>query len=214
MLNRALRGLALLLCFALGPEYRRRSLDGGVPLDLGRDDGGIMAASRCWRREKGGWHYSIGHCEDMTDRTTIDGVWVTAFEERSFFPGLRERPDPRDPRRYAVEIELDEEAVFSGVAGRERSPHGEAVYIRFAGRRTRDPVAVDCYGAPYFVFVVDRLIEARYLGPVEPLPPGWWEQLARSPPDATVRRIHGGRWGALEAEAIERCRARADRLDD
>jgi hypothetical protein len=145
------------------------------------------------------------HCEEMTDSTTVEGVWVTAFEEMSFFPGLRQRPDPRDPRRFTIEIEVDEGAVFGGVVPRRPSPHGEAIYLRFAGRRTREPISVDCYGGASFVFVVDRLIEARYLGEMEPLPAGHWEDFVRSHPEATVRRIHGGHWGELEAEAAERC---------
>lgn len=212
------RGLALLLCLGPGYEDPERPLDGGRPLRFGRWAGPDTShgPEPCWRREKGGWHHSAGHCAPTTAPAIMAGVWVTAFEETSFLPGEKARPDPRDPRRFTTEIELDEGAVMRSIGGWPDGPGGQAVYLRFAGRRIRDPVAVDCNGTPHFIYVVDRMIEARYLGPMDPIPPGWWEQLARNVEPARVKRLHEGRWGELEADAARRCRAGppADRLED
>jgi hypothetical protein len=215
----AMLGLALILAGGCEARDEDRSLDGGAPLRDAYDAeaAGSMASQPCWRRERGRWHHSVGHCETMAPRATIEGLWVTAFEENSFFPGETHLPDPRDPRRYSSEIELDDDAVFRAIGRKPGDPSGEAVYLRFSGRRTRDPLMVDCYGGAYFVYVVDRLIEARYVGAMRPFPPGYWQWLARNQPPASVKRVHQGRWGKLEAEAVERCSGRrpsADRLED
>jgi hypothetical protein len=198
--------LTLLVGLAAGCEDRTRPLDGGMPIVFKGSEEAVKE-DPCWRREKGGWHLSMGHCEPTTSTATFEGVWVTAFEESSFFPGRKEKPDPRDPARFTIDIELDDEAVLRRAGARPGSAGwGEAVFLRFSGRRTRDPLSVDCYGSPYFVFIVDRLIEARHLGAMDPLPPRWFEEMARNRPEPTVRQVHGGRWGELEAQAVEHCR--------
>jgi hypothetical protein len=78
----------------------------------------------------------------------------------------------------------------------------------------REPYFVNCDGTPDFVWVVERLKTARYLGPgkrsdVNVL-------LARP---VTVAVRHGGRWGKEEVEAVERCNGRgrgpgADRIEE
>jgi hypothetical protein len=198
-------GLALLLCFGSSCGDRSAPLDGGTPLRFDESSEGenLVARDSCWRRERGGWHHSVGHCEPMTAPATAEGVWINAFEEMSFIRGARERPDPRDPRRYASEIELDSDALYRGLGREPDSRNGEAVYLRFTGRRTREPYFVDCRGTPSFVYVVERVIEARFLGAMAPLPKTWWRELADRP--ASVKRVHEGRWGELEAEAVERC---------
>ncbi|MEO7177514.1 MAG: hypothetical protein ABIW83_01590 [Allosphingosinicella sp.] len=203
-------GLGLLLGLAQGCDDPNRPLDGGRPLKSHRSalDDKMNAKDPCWRLEKGRWHHSFGHCHPMTEKATIEGVWVTAFEEISFFPGAKQKPDPLDPRRYSTEIELDDKAVFRAMGRESEGPEAEAVYLRFTGRRTRDPLGVDCYGTPSFDFVVDHLIEAKYLGRLKPVPISHWQDLARNRPLATVRRVHEGRWGEIEEEAVKRCRPR------
>ncbi|MDB5705767.1 MAG: hypothetical protein JWN66_2883 [Sphingomonas bacterium] len=82
------------------------------------------------------------------------------------------------------------------------NPNGNAYLLSFIGRRTRDPYNVDCQGDPYFELVLDRLVSARYLGPM-----GIWhrEALEAQRRVVTVARRHGGRWGELEEQAIELC---------
>lgn len=180
-------------------------LDGGVPLDFDRPGMQTsVSADPCWRQEKGGWHYSVGHCEEMQPPERTTGVFVTAFEERSFFPGERAIPDANDLRRFTYEIELDERRV-ERLAGREPAdPDGEAYLLTFIGRRTQDPWHVDCHGNAYFSYVVDRLISARYLGPMGEYRMPTREEILSQP--VIVERRHGGRWGEEEAKAIEFCR--------
>jgi hypothetical protein len=147
----------------------------------------------------------------MLPAREMEGVWVTAFEESSFVSGATAIPDPDDPIRFADDIELDGERIARRIGIEPWSRHGEAVLLRFVGRRTRDPYLVDCEGVPYRTFVVDRLIEARRLGPMDPLEWPSPEAIRRRPVTVAVR--HGGRWGELEAEAVERCKGRGRTSD-
>jgi hypothetical protein len=200
--RRALLGLALLLA-GCGGE-RSKPEDGGLPLFFGRDDERVMAGDPCWRRERGGWHLSLGHCRGMLPAKPMTGVWVSGFEMSHFMPAARGIPDPNDPRLYSNLLEVDP-ILVDRLLGRElKGPASHAVALSFIGRRTKDPVAVDCDGTAYHHFVVDRLLEGRYLGlepsPDPPPPP----EVVRSRP-SRVRKIHDGAWGALEEEAVERC---------
>jgi hypothetical protein len=138
----------------------------------------------------------------MTSPRRITGVWITAFEETSFLAGESRSPDPNDIRRYEDSIELDPAKAIR-MAGRPPSDaNGESYLLNFVGRRTRDPVHVDCLGIASFGFVVDRLLSAKYLGPMSPLD---LEALKTQPHPATVAHRHGGVWGRLEAAAVKSC---------
>jgi hypothetical protein len=137
---------------------------------------------------------------------TIRGVWVHAFEESSFFPDRTTAPDPHHPLRFVQWIALDP-VVARKLAQAPAYKHvGKEVVVRleFTGRRTRDPVFVDCQGRASFGFVVDQLKKAEYLG----LMGRFDEAKALSNRPVTVAITHKGSWGELEAEAVERCRKR------
>jgi hypothetical protein len=185
-------------------------LDGGYPLDLHDRGGAGLKPDPCLRREKTGWHYSVGHCLAMAPMERMSGVWVTAFEESGFIPGATTIPDPNDPRRFAQELELDDRKIVkltgpTPMGG--HSYHGEAYLVTFVGRRTSDPYGVGCDGIPQFSVVVDRLMSARHLGP---LGPGFSIEALQSRP-VTVTRRHEGKWGELEQEAMEKCAKRKAR---
>jgi hypothetical protein len=196
---------ALLLAACGGPDTE--PLDGGRQLSFGRSAADTdMSKDPCWRREKGGWHGSVAHCRAMTPPEKMTGVWVTGFEESSFLPGYTNIPDADDPLRFTYAIELDERQVRAMGGRAPGNPNGNAYLLSFIGRRTRDPYNVDCQGDPYFELVLDRLVSARYLGPM-----GIWhrEALEAQRRVVTVARRHGGRWGELEDQAIELCYRRA-----
>ncbi len=202
--------LAILLSACGEKSDEERPLDGGRPLHdrvdaRSRKD---LADQPCWRAERGRWHYSVGHCEAMVPAREMEGVWVTAFEESSFFPGVAGIPDANDPARFSREIELDDREV-ARLSGRAPSdPRGEAYRLTFEGRRTRD-IRFDCFGLPSYAVVVDRLKSARYLGPIGPLDSSGLP--ARL--EAESERLRG-RFGKAQAEAVERCRRdRADRIE-
>jgi hypothetical protein len=209
----ALRGSMLLAVLMLAGCDRPgdEPLDGGRPLgepvaSLSLDG---IANRACFRAERGRWHYSAGHCEAMLPAARIEGVWVTAFEESSFFEGRRTVPDAADPQRYLHEIEMDEReaARLSGHAPSD--PDGEAYLLTFEGRRTREPW-FDCNGVPSFTFVVDRLAGARHLGPMGPT-----DRKAVPARYAAYAKQVSGRLGKPQAEAIERCGAgRSDRAGE
>jgi hypothetical protein len=58
--------LTLLVTASAGANPR--PVDGGIPLSFERSpqDEEIFARDSCWHRERGGWHYSIGHCRTMS----------------------------------------------------------------------------------------------------------------------------------------------------
>ena len=203
--------LALPLAACGEPGDDDRPLDGGRPLGapVGSESLKDVANRDCFRAERGRWHHSVGHCEAMLPAREMEGVWVTAFEELSFFPGAAAIPDANDPARFDREIELDDREVVR-LSGRAPShPNGEAYLLTFTGRRTRDP-RFDCHGVPSFTFVADRLTGARYLGPMGPF--DRTGMLARH--EAYAERLRG-RLGKAQAEAVERCRgAAADRIEE
>lgn len=205
---RSMRGcrgfVAVLALLAAGCGDDKAPVDGGNPLRFNPDSAelALMKRDPCWRRERSGWHWSIGHCRPMTAPQRIRGVWITAFEELSFLKGETRVPDPNDPRRYVDMIEFDRASAIH-MAGRQPSnPNGEAYLLTFIGRRTRDPVGVDCLGDATFGYVVDRLLSVRYLGPVRPFDINAMKARARQ---QTVTHRHGGVWGQLEERAIKDC---------
>jgi hypothetical protein len=198
--------LALAGCEGAGEERRAarlQPLDGGYPLQASRgaEADRAMAEDPCRRRERGGWHSSIGHCEEMLPVQPIAGVLVVGFEEASFFPGAATIPDPDDPRRYRFSLEADFEQVRR-LAGARDLPSYQAYRIGFVGRRTRYPVVIDCEGGRSYVFVANRVDEARYLGEM-PAPD---LDLPRPPPDTPFARSgEGGRMQQLEDQALANC---------
>lgn len=178
-------------------------VDGGSPLHF------VPAAEDSWyegdpctRRERGGWHHSTVHCHRMTPAKLMSGVWVTAFEEATFIPDERTVPAPDDPRRFGDEIELDSETALQLAGNPRGSGHADAFLLTFVGRRTFDPW-FDCYGMPHFLYVVEQLHTARYVGPVKAMRPRWWESWQPPP----LRR-YAGRWGKMQAESMAECRNR------
>jgi hypothetical protein len=180
-------------------------------MDLAANDE-IAANDPCSRREKGGWHQSVGHCAEMTPAQEITGVWVTAFEESSFFPGASARPESNDELRYLLELELDLRDIRR-LTGRTPDPAvPEAYLLTFVGRRTRDPGHVDCYGGASFSFVVDRMLSARFLGYVSNPDRERMKALYETR-EPTVSVRHAGRWGELERRAVAECRPRNGRRE-
>lgn len=198
---RSLLALALLTS-ACGDSSE--PLDGGYPLRFDKDPKAVelLRDDPCWRQEKGGWHLGIGHCKAMTSAEPMSGVLVLAYEESSFFPGDTGIPDSRDLRRFITDTEADFESVYRKSDVMPSSPGGDAYLLSFIGRRTRDPNVVDCQGRPWHTFVVDRLLSARYLGPMAPLPVG---ELSGESRPVTVAVRHGGAWGEEEKKAIKNC---------
>lgn len=201
--------LALAACGERGDDDR--PLDGGYPLREPAASSSLkdVANRDCFRVERGRWHYSVGHCEAMLPPQEMAGIWVTAFEETSYFPGAAAIPDANDPARFTRQIELDERKVVRLSGHAPSNSNGEAYLLTFTGRRTRVPW-FDCHGVPAFTFVIDRLTGARYLGSM-----GRVEHeglLARY--EAYAQRLRG-RWGRAQAEAVERCKGdSADALED
>jgi hypothetical protein len=214
MIGRASFCLSALALLGAGCERDDRPLDGGQPLEFEEmpGDAKIFAEQYCARREKGGWHRSVGHCEPMLSAQEMQGVVVTAFEELSYFPGRTTIPHPDDPSRYTQEIEFDTRRLEPFAAELPQGGFGDVYLLRFVGRRMRYPYLVDCQGTPHFVTVVDRLISIRPLGTMGAARPIDEEEERARP--VTVRRRHAGRWGELEAEAVERCSGRGPGMDE
>ncbi|HET9640615.1 MAG TPA: hypothetical protein VFP12_15555 [Allosphingosinicella sp.] len=200
-MGRSILALALGL-LAAASDRRTEPLDGGYSLDFTTDPDSLSywRQDECARRERGGWHRSTGHCEPMLPAREMKGVFITAFEERSFFEGDESLPDGNDPRRFGNEIELSPEE-FARVAESPPPGLGSAAYLlTFVGRRMREPYFVNCDGTPDFVWVVERLRTARYLGPGKR-----FDVKAMLARPVTVAVRHKGRWGKEEAEAVLRC---------
>jgi hypothetical protein len=161
--------LLLAACGAVGEAQqtaRDQPLDGGYPLKRARgaEADKVRADDPCWRKEKGGWHLSTGHCSEMLAARAMTGVFVTGFEEESFFPDATAIPGPNDNRRYRLQLELDQ-ARLTALAGRTlNGPPYKAYRLKFTGRRTRYPVFILCNGDRGYVFIADRTDEAEYLG--------------------------------------------------
>ncbi|MEA3016990.1 MAG: hypothetical protein QOI38_1712 [Sphingomonadales bacterium] len=193
-------------CDRLPPD---EPLDGGfrLHLDTKAEESGILLADRCWRRERGGWHYSIGHCAEMLPPRRMTGIWVTGFEESSFFPGDAAVPNPDDGRRFRLTLEVEEDRVLALAGPGAPSWGARAFALGFVGRRTRYPVGIDCYGGRYYGFVADRLDSARYLGEMGfPQPP---PSRAELPPYRGFRPSgEGGVVGRMEQEALRGCMQR------
>ncbi|HEX6742421.1 MAG TPA: hypothetical protein VF079_11580 [Sphingomicrobium sp.] len=137
----------------------------------------------------------------MTYPAVISGVWVTGFEESSFFPDEEAIPDRNDPRRYRVELIV---GSHRAMALRRGAPErGYAAFrLTFLGRRTRYPFAIDCEGGRNYYFIPDWILRARYLGPMpDPdLPvrqPGPYRPFKRSG--------DGGKIRELEDRALANC---------
>ena len=201
--------LLVAACGKAGPD------DGGRPLETGTISEPLeqaIAHDPCFRMEHGHWHQSVGHCRPMMPAERLRGVWLTGFELSEFVPNAARFAEAAAREGGAHEIEIDEEQV-QRVAGVKHAGPGAGGYeIAFIGRRTRDPVDVDCQGRARFTIVVDRLLTARDAGTEPPPMRGithaeMEDQLARLKAlPTTVAVRHGGEWGKREAGAVERCR--------
>ena len=187
-----------------------QSLDGGYALSRshGAEDDKDMADDPCWRRENGGWHLSMGHCEEMLPPTTVSGVWITGFEESSFFPGATILPNRNDERRYRINLEVNEERIARLVHRKLDGPDYHGIAVTFVGRRTKYPIAIDCYGGRHYVFVADTVKKARYLGVMaDPDRPPLPSQ--RPPYEPFKRSGEGGVIAEMEEEALAGCQPRS-----
>ena len=203
--------LVALLPVGLGGCERNATpqpLDGGRPLawEMSAADETLLR-DPCWRRERGGWHLSAGHCSEMLPTRKMKGVWVTGFEESSFLPGATAMPDRNDKRRYMIELEIDEDRVADMVGHRFDGREYHAIALDLIARRTKYPTSIDCYGGRSFSFVAYRINRARYLGTIaNPDPP---PHPAKLPPYKPFARSgEGGVIGRMEAEALARCGTR------
>lgn len=197
----------LMLLGACDRSGRSDAEDGGRSLRQGPVSTAEEESLRhqpCWRKERGGWHYGLQHCLPMGRAEEMRGVYITAFEESSFIAGTTTLPDPDDPRRYANDVGLEPDIVFRFAGAMPASSLGDAYALTFIGRRTRDPLAVDCQGRASFGYVVDRLLTARYLG-AEPREPHRITPAEVRARPVLVRKIHSGVWGEREAEAVAHC---------
>jgi hypothetical protein len=180
-------------------------LDGSRPLrpSRGAEADKLRADDPCSRQEKGGWHSSMGHCEEMLPPQPMTGVFVMGFEENSFFPGATTIPDRNDSRRYRLELEVDPARVRE-LAGRKlNGPTYQAYRLKFTGRRTRFPVFILCSGDRGYVFIADQVDEAQYLGAMAD------PDLSAPPPDKTFKRSgQGGKIRKMEDEALASCSGR------
>jgi hypothetical protein len=153
----------------------------------------------------------MGHCEEMLPAQRMNGVWVSGFEETSFFPSDRTMPDRNDTRRFRLELEVDRDRVAE-LAGRKAAggPDYHAFALILVARRTKYPVSIDCYGGRYYSFVADRVETARYLGvianPDIPRPNS-------RPSEPFQRSGEGGRIARMEQQALTGCMKRAQQSD-
>jgi hypothetical protein len=179
----------------------RKPLDGGSALQFEpfADAEAQHEKDPCARREKGAWHRSVVHCEEMLPLETISGVLVIAFEERSFFPGETQIPDRNDPRRYHSEPEIDH-LLLANLPGQAWT--NGAVLMTFQGRRTRYPYYIDCEGHRAYTYVVHDLYSARYLGPVGKPDPSYFH---RKPTKPFPFSGEGGKIGEMEKETAKGC---------
>lgn len=196
--------IALLLT-ASGSLVEREPLDGGRPIRLGNrhaDQSDLRDPDPCWRRERGGWHYSIGHCAEMLPLQRMTGVWTRAYEESSFFPGTTAKPDPDDLLRYTINLEIDPKQLDRFIGPKIVAPPGDAVALTFVGRRTKYPYNIDCYGSHYHTVVVHRVESARDLGIMAP--PNF-ALFSERPRPILKRSGKGGVIGRLEVQAAAHC---------
>jgi hypothetical protein len=201
-------GLILVLLVA-GCEQGSRisdSEDGGLPIrrNVLPEEVKYYAGDPCMRRERGGWHRSIGQCTEMMPAREYAGVLIMGFEERGFFEGETTIPDRNDDRRFTTELEIGEDQVKRLLGYELRGPLSHAIALRFVGRRTRNPIGIDCEGSRYHVFVPERVLNVRDLGPIEsgdpPPKPG-----ERPPYKPFKPSGEGGAIGRMERETLERC---------
>ena len=194
---KALLALPLALAACSGEP---QPIDGGYALrtDVSAEELSYLTQDSSWRKEPGGWHTSIGHVQPMGPPEKIRGVYVTGFEESSFFPGETHMPDPNDRRRFRVAIELDDR-ILEAMTGQAFSPQRYKAYaLTLVARRTRD-LWIDCLGGQNYYYVADRIETVRYLGI---MPDSDFSQMN----DKTfVRSGEGGKIRELEDRAIRRC---------
>jgi len=139
---------------------------------------------------------------EMLYPEVISGVWVTGFEESSFFPGATSIPDPNDDRRFRLVLIVDPGWANEMTAKHNRSGASQAFRITFVGRRTKYPLNIDCDGGRDYFFVPDLVLAVHDLG-------------VMAPPDLSARSVgpyksfkpsgESGVIGDLESRALARC---------
>jgi hypothetical protein len=134
----------------------------------------------------------------------MSGVYVTGFEEASFFAGDTVIPDRNDARRYLVSLNINPERM-GGLAnwppptGREY----DAFALTFIGRRTRYPTVIDCHGGRWYVIDVLGVEAARFLGPIAD--PDYAPSEEGPPHQPFERSGEGGVIAEMEEAALARC---------
>jgi hypothetical protein len=136
----------------------------------------------------------VGDGTEMTLPKIMSGVWVTGFEESSFFPGAATIPDRNDGRRYRLQLIVDS-AWAHKMMSNQKPPGGYHAYaMTFLGRRTKYPTSIDCYGGRDYFFVPDVILSTRHLGeiahPDVPVPrPGEYKPFTRSGEGGVIREL-------------------------
>jgi hypothetical protein len=113
-------------------------------------------------------------CLDLLPQERMRGIWYSGFEESGFVRGATSAPavrvigrDSRNPE-FETFLELDEDAVWRRLGIPQDHMETHAIALDFLGRRSRHAGAY--YASEHgHVVVLDRLISARLLGPVESL---------------------------------------------
>lgn len=205
--RKLLRSAALLALLA-GCErgFDDEPLDGGFPLDPVSNDADMERANAddpCRRRERTGWHYSIGHCTEMLAPQRMSGVWMRSFEISDFYPGASAPGDVDESRRDRFSLEIDADRVDALLGRDTKGSDFHFIALTFVGRRTRWP-DIDCLRTRHYTIVVDHIERARYLQPA----PGELREGSLDPPPPFPPSGEGGVIGRLEAEAIASCEAR------
>ena len=140
----------------------------------------------------------------MTAPKVMNGVWVTGFEETSFFPNAKAIPARNDPRRYRMMLDIDPERVNKLLGRRLFDGDYHAIRLTFVGRQSEYPLNIDCYGGRDYLVVADWVVRARYLGKIgnpDPPPPP-----SKRPPYKPFKPSgEGGVIGQLEKKALAHC---------
>jgi len=103
--------------------------------------------------------------EQMQLPQIMSGVWVTGFEESSFFPGDDVIPDRNDARRFRLTLTASRDQ-HDRLRDQNPAPGYLAYRVTFLGRRTKYPVGIDCRGARHYFYVPDLILRTQYLGPI------------------------------------------------
>jgi hypothetical protein len=199
--------LSLLLGSCGGGEDHR-SLDGGYALEKPDPAGDEhRETDSFWRRERGRWHWSVGHSEEMLAPQKVFGIWVRSYEISDFYPGARTERDIDEMARARFSLEIDSDQVEEIVGRQTEGSDFHFIALSLVARRTRYPL-IDCHGGRLYTIVAQRLEHARYLS-TKFTGQGGRTKLPRIPPWKPFELSgEGGVVGEREKKALARCGVR------